>query len=433
MCVFLIKKFESCNISAALAIRTFCSGENLLDATADVVDMVTKSIPTLLLDSRSERSKYANNGKQVCERTGAANQVEESLFEYKKVMPENQPSSHHIDLRHRIVEAVDAFEAFNQHMLSMGKVDNYDNCSIAFFHRCLHKAVDEEAKQQSSNSESDGESNENSPKPLFEAIRARENDAGPDHFELNKVVEITEVAKFLLRKESQCKFQTLNENKKEELRQKGTDEEHFMGEVWSDRFMQLYRLLSSNLVYSASLWKLSEAAKTLNSMVVLETLPEQNTLGELRMLHRAWCIVDEANSLARMYKRCTKAIYILLLLTSVAIVALTTLRRSVDEDNAAGNNNFSSLLVFVVALSQAFLAGLSNFLSPGQKWQQLRGTAVEITSEIYMFRTRTGDYKLRESARMRSLDDRPEVRKMHEYIVFVLLPCNSNDTIFSWI
>lgn len=97
---------------------------------------------------------------------------------------------------------------------------------------------------------------------------------------------------------------------------------------WNERFMHLYKILAANNVFSGKLWQTDDLAKMINKMVInflrnsfplvllynvmderpchpqviLDDVPSENSLQELRVLRSAWKTVDEGKFLATVYK-----------------------------------------------------------------------------------------------------------------------------------
>jgi hypothetical protein len=54
----------------------------------------------------------------------------------------------------------------------------------------------------------------------------------------------------------------------------------------------------------------------------------------------------------------------------------------------------SRYIVIVLSLAASLLASTAAYLNPAQRWQQLRGAALSLESEIWKFRTRAGPYAM---------------------------------------
>ena len=72
------------------------------------------------------------------------------------------------------------------------------------------------------------------------------------------------------------------------------------------------------------------------------------------------------------------------------------------------SDNQLQFTVVVLSLITSFLAGMITFLNPQQKWQQLRGAALAIESEIWKFRTRTGTYTTKQITNAGSFSNEAE-------------------------
>ena len=82
-------------------------------------------------------------------------------------------------------------------------------------------------------------------------------------------------------------------------------------------------IMSSANFHHLNLHDLDGAQRLVSHLVRLDRLPKQNTLEGLLVLREAWGEYDVAMSLADYYKKISKTIFLLQLLTMWGIVAAT--------------------------------------------------------------------------------------------------------------
>jgi hypothetical protein len=122
-----------------------------------------------------------------------------------------------------------------------------------------------------------------------------------------------------------------------------------------------------------------------------------NSLAGARAIAYAWDAVDICNHVASKMKIVTKVSYALLIVLGILIGAITivhmNLRAELIPEERGPLMSDSALNVFttIFALINGVVAGVINILGPFQKWTRLRGAALAIESEIWQFRTRTGN------------------------------------------
>ena len=92
-------------------------------------------------------------------------------------------------------------------------------------------------------------------------------------------------------------------------------------------------------------------------------------------------------------KRVTKLSYMTMMALGSIISVVTTiyLNQSCSEKEFLDEKSLQSIVVGLSLLTSLW-TGVVTFLNPQQKWQQLRGAALAIESEVWKFRTRTGVY-----------------------------------------
>jgi hypothetical protein len=145
----------------------------------------------------------------------------------------------------------------------------------------------------------------------------------------------------------------------------------------------------------------------------------------MAIIRAAWDHVDIYTKMAKSCKRVAKALYALMLLIGVATAVVVTIAiMAKDPTCETGCENFAvdvdsckaascvteslgsiphvigrdELQYIVLALSVAstLVASAVSYLNPAQRWQQLRGAALSLESEIWKFRTRVGVYAMTE-------------------------------------
>ena len=104
-----------------------------------------------------------------------------------------------------------------------------------------------------------------------------------------------------------------------------------------------------------------------------------------------WDCVDIFSSTARYSKVFSKVSYFVLLLITVVIGALTV--TSLNEPDVISPELLKHAVV-ILSLSASLVASFVTYFNPATQWQQLRGAALTLESEIWKFRTRTGDYSM---------------------------------------
>lgn len=152
---------------------------------------------------------------------------------------------------------------------------------------------------------------------------------------------------------------------------------------------------------------------------LVERLPKENSLEELNALREAWNDVDRYEFHAERAKLSAKMSFIVMLLLGIASVTVATLSgagahtRGITEPipettvnssltsgamSTLSNANSSTLentidkIAFGIAVFSTFFASYVAYDNPVQKWKQLRSAALQLRSEIWEFRTRTGSY-----------------------------------------
>ena len=164
-------------------------------------------------------------------------------------------------------------------------------------------------------------------------------------------------------------------------------------------------LLQFPCVYTNNLDDTEKISQQIASVAKIDRLPSENSLEALVILQSAWDRVDMYSRVALSCKAASKVLYACLLLIGFAVSTITVVslnQRLHDGDTLpAGMCDRMDGLIDKEALSQVVMAlsllgslvgSVVSFMNPGLRWQQLRGAALSIESEIWKFRTRTGSY-----------------------------------------
>ena len=155
----------------------------------------------------------------------------------------------------------------------------------------------------------------------------------------------------------------------------------FDSSVW----MAQFDLLMSANTFSGSVFDLDEIKRVLGSVAKIDRLPSANSLEALRTLQDAWDHVEVYHFLADKYKQNSKAAYVAMLLTGIAITVLSQINSILGYD--------ARYIIIALSFFGSCLAGFVAYTNPIVKWQQLRVAALTIESNIWMFRTRAGAYR----------------------------------------
>ena len=151
--------------------------------------------------------------------------------------------------------------------------------------------------------------------------------------------------------------------------------------------------------------------------------------GSKKRLHR--CAYN-----ATRYKRLAKAVFFVNIMLGIAVLVLTIFRQDIDSGNSWGQlcnasspvTNSSQIEedggafitaqtgIFVLATLLTLLTGINTFLSPSQRWRELRAVAEILQSEIFQFRTRMGPYKVVSAAAPLRLLPRSKEELLHRHL-----------------
>jgi hypothetical protein len=161
--------------------------------------------------------------------------------------------------------------------------------------------------------------------------------------------------------------------------------------IWS----VYYDIFKAKRIYGANMENLGAVALLIDQIVKRDKLPPKNSLEAQRQLRNGWNTIDICVYNAHQYKLMHKISTVLQLLLGTAIIVLTVYRpyfcaygvqTEDDEDDT------TQMAVFFTSAVLTLLTATTTFFSPAQRWRQLRAMAELLQSEIFQFRTRTGDY-----------------------------------------
>ena len=176
-----------------------------------------------------------------------------------------------------------------------------------------------------------------------------------------------------------------------------------------DAYLDFFHILGSPFTFSANVMDIDKCKDILNSVVRIDRLPKANSLSALYTLQVAWDNVEWYHMVADSYKRATKWSYFTLLFAGIAITVASLL--SADDSRQRGANtdqshaNIFQAVILGSSLLTTCVSAYVGFINPAQKWQQLRGAALRIESEIWVFRTHSGAYRASQGSR----DSNPDV------------------------
>lgn len=138
-------------------------------------------------------------------------------------------------------------------------------------------------------------------------------------------------------------------------------------------------------------------------MTFSSSILDKHSKEALSLIQHAWSVIDSYHSAADRYKMTAKLCYFAMLIMSVAVVAVGSSMNSggspVSIDAIVGN-----YIVLGLSLANTIIAGLMSFMNPAKRWHHLRSSALQLESEIWQFRTRTGKYRDRRSASARNAE-----------------------------
>lgn len=188
-------------------------------------------------------------------------------------------------------------------------------------------------------------------------------------------------------------------------------------ELLCDDQPALRKLITDPKLYHGNLNNVQALKETIQQIATSSRLPDRNSEQAVRILKQVWDAVDIFSAEANYSKQITKTSYITLLLIGMTITLVTVSSlnspQMVQIDGADycpdGLGNYTqcpedewwhfdddarSNIVVTLSLTMSLLGSITAYLDPQQKWTVLRGAALELTSEVWKFRLRTGPYAM---------------------------------------
>jgi hypothetical protein len=194
-----------------------------------------------------------------------------------------------------------------------------------------------------------------------------------------------------------------------------------------EELMAAYNLFLSPHLHSCNITDTRKISQMITQVAKIDRLPSQNSHEAMAIILAAWDHVDIFMGMAKWYKVVAKVVYALLLLTGMSTMIIVTITL-LGEDSACNTacerlflyatdaevavckaetcettpgyiseaitDEQSRYIVIVLSLAGSLLASTAAYLNPAQRWQQLRGAALSLESEIWKFRTRAGPYAI---------------------------------------
>jgi len=163
-------------------------------------------------------------------------------------------------------------------------------------------------------------------------------------------------------------------------------------------FMACIELLSSPKTHSCNLNDLETIKATIKRVAKTDRFPQKNTIEGFQILQSTWDKVDIFNEIANRHKSNAKRAYFLLLLLGAAVTITTVVSINYSGYHCTDNTDdiywtqYTDSIIVTLTLTASVVAALVAYSNPGTKWQQLRGATLALESEIWKFRTRTGEY-----------------------------------------
>ena len=158
-----------------------------------------------------------------------------------------------------------------------------------------------------------------------------------------------------------------------------------------DEFLAHMDVLSNQLTYSGSIHNIDDLDRTLRSVAKIDRLPSSNSLEALRSLQDAWNHIEYYEIVANHYKNVAKILYIAMILIGIAISLLAI----IELETKSIDYNFTSRVpILVLSLIGTVVVSYVGYTNPGVRWQQLRIASLNIRSNIFLFRCRAGIYRL---------------------------------------
>jgi hypothetical protein len=405
-----------------------CGDQTIYDTTGkssnglQFADLARRQIPILLLDVRMRAfSSHENIVTDTEQRTHLCKQANQ----FPQIAIESLKDYHFqkygrgltLQSRYKLFEVATKLieESFAQFILK-NAVDYYEISDLAF----LHSAITIGGAQRDEHKRTD---------PLWQRIlELKQRKAGganvvgngipldlctkaTDYVERRRRAlgkfNCLEFAKYWLENHDQ-KYDYLNQDCVEYIEQLQVECENikannnWITEIRKKQWSDTFDVLASPSTFSASIYDVTEIRRIFGTVALVDRLPNNNSLESLLVLADAWDHVDLYHHLATLYKYITKTVYMLLLLLGISVVVI-----SLGEYLSEESTRFA---ILGLSLCGSILACYIGFVNPAQKWMHLRGAALEIESEIWLFRTRSGEYRNTDasSVTIESFDNRAD-------------------------
>ena len=160
-----------------------------------------------------------------------------------------------------------------------------------------------------------------------------------------------------------------------------------------DSWLAVYDILTSKHSYSESIYDLEGVSEIMAKVAKINHLPDQHSRESLLLLRQAWCDVDLYHDQATRYKVIAKICYLTMLFFGIFVVVVGVVKANQIIPGFTLSEWFSNYLVLGASLGGTIVAGIISYMNPSWRWQQLRSHALQLESDIWAFRTRSGIYK----------------------------------------
>ena len=374
--------------------------------TSEMVRTLTVKLPSIAI-------KTANSNKFPNIVLRSALQASQSgtptLFLDFRKRPTLSPTS---DRGKLIEEAKEKFTEHCEALMANGTPETMESCTIAYFHDVLTGDGSHLTTEVSSRGNVRSKSGSSCKQPLHAAIReanCEDSDMGGQKINSTSTLvratpqQIQDVADWIAHQYFKYAFEICDDEQKKGL-------EYY--ELFEDYLSALsscgFELLSSEHTYHANVCDIEGISKLIDRLVRLDRLPKENPVEGLLLLRSAWCDYDVAMVLASRYKCWCKLMFVLQLILSWLVVALSAASTFIETSTFADVTNISredsyrlSFVivesVFGVSLALSMLLSLASLVDSKNKWRALRSGAGSLQATIWMYRTRVGPFEIDES------------------------------------
>lgn len=149
-------------------------------------------------------------------------------------------------------------------------------------------------------------------------------------------------------------------------------------------WLSYYVIFTYPNVYSVSIYNSAEVNLIVNSITKVDRLPDFDTLQSLRQLQESWDYIEMYHLSADTYKCVAKGAFISLLLLGVLITLLAILNQAYNYP--------TRVAIIALGFSITAISAYISFMNPAVRWQNLRIAALDLESNIWLYRTRVGQY-----------------------------------------